>query len=277
MQNDKINQALEDLSLALTESGTLEANSSISFKDNIHGKGIFWAGDSYTKQFVYTGDPDRLFSTENIDIADNKAYHINSISVLSAQELGRTVTKSSLREVGRLRGLIVDGSLSVNQFLYFDGDSDRLGIGTEEPNAALSVAEDDVEVMIGTTDSSKGYIGTFASNDFEIHTDNTMRISVSAGGDIKLGNPNSTPVKVNINGKLSIGVNNADPEVDLHVKGSVKFNNKLQAYGSEPPRGGNYNIGDIIWNENPRIKSYVGWVCTKSGNPGIWSPFGEIR
>jgi len=271
MNTDKINQALEDLSIALTEGGTLEASNSLSFKHQVYGKGIFWAGKDYTKQLVLTQTPDRIFSSEHIDIADGKGYHVNGMNVLGADSLGPSVVKSNLREVGRLKGLVVDGSLSVNQFLYFDANSDRLGIGTEEPNAALSVAEDGVEIVIGSEDFTKGFIGTFGSNDLEIKTDNDTRITITAGGDIKIAK------NVKVSGKMSVGVNNPDPSVDLHINGSVKFNNKLQSHGDAPPTGGAHNQGDIVWNSSPRQKSYVGWVCIKAGNPGIWAPFGEIR
>lgn len=277
MNNDAINQALEELKIALTEDGSVTAYSSISFKEPISGKGLFWAGKSYTKQFVMATDPDRLFSSETIDIAKDKHLAINGVKVLDSNELGASVTKSNLKEVGRLKGLIVDGSLSVNQYLYFDANSDRLGIGTEEPNAALSVAEDGIEVIIGTEDFTKGVIGTFGSHSLDIKTDNTTRIGISAGGDIKLGDKNNAPINVNVHGKLAVGVNTPDSNVDLHVRGNIKFNNKLHMHGSEPPRSGVYNEGDIVWNAAPKQKSYIGWVCTKAGNPGIWAPFGEIR
>jgi hypothetical protein len=276
MNKDNINSALEALALALSEDGTITANSSIAFKDEIYGKGIFWAGRDYTKQLALA-EPDRIFSSEHVDLSRGKEYKISNVTVLSETELGSGVTKSSLKQVGRLKGLIVDGSLSVNQWLYFDANTDRLGLGTEQPNAALTIAEDGIEVLIGTDEFVRGFIGTHASHDFDIKTDATTRITVSAGGDIKLGNEKHNPIQVSVHGKLSVGVKNPDPNVDLHVKGSVRFNNKIHATGSEPPRGGNFNEGDIVWNSQPRQKSFVGWVCTKAGNPGIWSPFGEIR
>lgn len=271
MNRDDINSALEALKIALTEDGTLTANSSISFKDKIYGKGLFWAGRDYTKQLTLISDPDRIFSSESVDIAQGKHLSINGVKVLDENELGASVTKSNLKQVGRLKGLIVDGSLSVNQYMYYDSNTDRLGLGTEEPNAALSVAEDGIEVTIGTEDFTKGFIGTFASHDFEIKTDNETRLSISAGGSVKIHKD------LKVAGKLAVGVNNPDPSVDLHVNGSIRFNNKVHLSGSEPPRAGSYNVGDIVWNSAPVQKSYVGWVCVQAGNPGIWATFGEIR
>lgn len=277
MNSTAVENALQALTIALTEDGSITANSSVSFNGNIYDKGFYWAGTDYTKKFVMVADEDRLFSSETIDIARNKHLAINGNKVLAEDELGRSVIKSNLREVGRLKGLIVDGSVSINQYVYFDSNSDRLGVGTEEPNAALSVAEDGIEVMIGSEDFVKGFVGTFASHDLELKTDNTTRIAIKAGGDIALGNSNAAPIKVSVNGKLAIGVNNPDSDVDLHVRGAIKFNNKKHLAGTAPPTGGQFNQGDIVWNDTPQQRGHIGWVCVRAGNPGNWAPFGDIR
>jgi len=277
MNNDNINSALDALKLALTEDGTVTSNSSIRFTDRISGKGILWAGSDYTKQLTFVENPDRLFVSENLDLAKDKKITVNGIEVLSGTTLGAGVVESNLKEVGRLRGLIVDGSVAINNYLHYDSNTDRLGIGTEEPNGTLSVAEDGIEVIIGTEDFTKGVVGTFASHSLLLKTDNTTRIEIGSGGDVKLGHPNNPPIKVSVNGKLSIGVNNADPDVDLHVRGNIKFNNKKHMSGSEAPKGGTYNQGDIVWNDNPKQHAPIGWVCTKAGNPGLWSGFGLIN
>ena len=252
-----------------------EENVAFGGKD-VYGKGLIWKDAGYVKQFVFNSEPDRFFASETIDLQKGKHFSINNIKVLSDIELGATVTKSNLREVGKLRGLLVDGPVVINNYLYYNSSADRLGLGTEEPNAAFAVAEDGVEVMVGTKDSVKGMVGTFASNDFDIVTDNTSRISVGAGGNIQLGNTKQPPVQVSIHGKLAIKVSMPDPEVDLHVAGSVKFNNKLQTYGETYPISGAYNVGDIVWNSQPRVNTFVGWVCVQAGESGIWEPFGKI-
>jgi hypothetical protein len=254
-----------------------EKNTPIVFSgDNIYGKGMLWAGQGHTKQFVFNSGPDRFFSSEILDLAKGRHYSVNGIKVLDDSELGTSVVKSSLRELGRLKGLIVDGSVSINNYLFYNGSADRLGLGTEEPNAAFSVAEDAIEVMLGTRDSVRGIVGTYASQQFDIVTDNTARISISASGNIQLGNTKSMPVQVSVHGKLAIKVNSPDPEVDLHVNGSIKFNGRLQKYDKTYPIAGAFNAGDIVWNIEPRMNAYVGWVCLQAGSPGIWAPFGKI-
>jgi len=244
---------------------------------NNSGKGIIWSGQGHTKQFVYNSNPDRFFSSESIDLDKDKNISFGGTKVLDSKELGSTVIKSNLQQVGRLKGLIVDGSVNINQYLIYNGTSDRLGLGTDAPNAALGVAENGVEVMLGTNAEMHGMVGTFASTDFDIVTDNTTRISVKSNGNIDLGNPNRNPIQVKVNGKLSVGVTNPDPAVDLHVAGGVRFSGRLQVYAESTPTEGNYIVGDIIWNASPRVGSTIGWVCLRAGSPGSWYPFGEIK
>ncbi len=273
-------QALTDLLKEVLNPGS-DINVSevpyIRITGDIDGKGILWSGNGNNKQFVFNSGPDRFFVSENIDLGKGKSYSVNNVNVLSEKELGPSVTKSSLREVGRLKGLIVDGGLSVNQFLFYDANTDRLGIGTDQPKAAINLIDQNIDIVLGASETNKGSVGTANYSDFEIITDNTSRITIQAGGNIVLGNPSAGEVKVVILGKLGVNVSNPDPRSALHVNGALKFNDKLHLNGSEPPTSGSYNEGDIVWNSFPHPGKFVGWVCIKSGNPGMWNGFGRIE
>ncbi len=284
MENQTLTSSIDILSQALKELADLK-NKKFSEKFlDFHaepgatnaGRGIIFSGQGSTKQLVYLPDPDRFFSSESLDLAKNKNISIAGVKVLDTTEIGPTVLKSNLREVGRLRGLIVDGSVVIDNYIFYNTSSNRLGLGTNEANAAISVAEMGVEVMLGTSEQSHGIVGTYASTDFDIVTDNIPRLTVKANGNIDLGNSNKAS-QVRVHGKLSVGVNNPDPNVDLHVAGPVRINNRLHMYADKPPISGNYSIGDIIWNTDPKQKGFVGWVCTRAGDPGVWNQFGEIR
>jgi len=263
----------------LTSDLRFERSASLEFKvpkgEKLSGKGLIWIGNGHTKQFIFS-NPDKFFSSESIDLAKDKNYSINNIPVLTTTELGSTVSTSNLRKVGTLQGLLVNGNVSIDQYIFYDSVSSRLGIGTETPHAGFSVAEDGIEVVVGTADQSRGIIGTYASSPFDIITDNTARVSVAANGDIDLGNNNSAPVRVKVHGTLSIGVNNPDPDVDLHVSGPVRFHGHLHFYTDSMPSEGTYKAGDIAWNNSPSNGSAVGWVCVRSGTPGVWSDFGLV-
>jgi hypothetical protein len=249
----------------------------INFKGDIPGKGLIWSGDGHNKQLIYAANPGRFFVSETIDLAKGKGISVNNVKVIDDTELGSTVTKSNLREVGRLKGLIVDGGLSVNQYLVYDATTDRLGIGTDQPNATLSILDQNIELVFGASEPNVGSMGTFNSADLELVTDNTARLTIGAGGDITLGNPNFGPTKVKIVGSLGVNVSSIDPRTDLHVSGAIKFNDKLHLSGSEAPTSGAFNEGDILWNNSPQPGRFIGWVCTRAGNPGLWSGFGRIE
>ena len=204
----------------------------IVIKGDINGKGILWNGQGHNKQFIFNSSPDRFFVSENIDLAKGKQLSINNIKVIDEKELGATVTKSSLREVGRLNGLIVDGGLSVNQYLVYDSVSDRLGLGTDQPKAAVNIIDQNVDIIIGATSINTAMIGTYNYTDLDLGTDNTARISIKAGGNVVIGNASTGDTKVSIIGSLGINVNNPDPRSSLHVNGALKFNDKLHLSGN---------------------------------------------
>jgi hypothetical protein len=279
----KLNEALGDLSNLLDQITTKTVVHSADFiefaassgKSN-NDRGLVWTGDGANKQFVLKAG-NKISSTESIEVAKDRSFIINGTSALSEKELGVNVVKSNLREVGRLRNLTVDGNVVINEYLFYNGTFDRLGLGTDTPNAALSVAEDGVEITIGSINASKARIGTFGSHDLEISTDNVSRIFVEKTGNILLGNKAYGPIQAKVHGKLYVGVNTIDTRVDLHVDGAVKFQEHIHQYADAEPVFGDYRQGDIVWNSEPAMGKCVGWVCVRSGTPGNWLPFGEIK
>jgi hypothetical protein len=168
---DVITKTLKDLALGKGHEMSLDNTPFITFKsgDNgLNGKGMLWSGQGNVKQLVFNSEPDRFFLSESLDLAKNKQVSIGNTAVLTATELGSGISKSNLREVGRLKGLIVDGSMVINQYVHYNSANDRLGLGTDQPNAALSVAQDGVEIIIGTVEGSKARLGTYASHDIEL-------------------------------------------------------------------------------------------------------------
>lgn len=281
MSKTPIDSALEALAAALKDpqTGANQRTDSVVFSvEDANPKGLHWSGNGYTKQLIFAPNPDRFFVSENVDLARGKGYHVNGIKLLDEKELGASVSKSSLREVGVLKGLIVEGSVSVNQCFYYDGINDRLGIGTEQPKATINLVDfTGVDIIIGSQDTNRAKIGTANGSDVEIVTDDTARLTVSANGNITLGNKNNPPINVSVHGTLSVNVNTPDNRAQLNVAGAIKFNNKLHLSGNSAPTSGTYNVGDIVWNAEPQQRKFIGWVCVREGSPGIWCEFGEIR
>lgn len=266
--SDQIESVLNSLRELLEDGKEVNVNEVpfINFKGDIVGKGLIWTGQGKPKQLIYINDRDRFFVSENLDLAKGRSFSVNNVNVLSENELGPSVTKSSLTQIGILKGLLVDGNTTLNNQFFFV--QNRLGIGIAEPAGTLHI-KDSVDLTI-----SEGSIKT-AQDSLNLIS-NTTKISLSPNGNIQLGDTTQPPVQINAHGKVSIKVKTPDPEVDLHVAGSVKFGNKLQKVDRSYPTVGLYNTGDIVWNSEPRVNQYVGWVCVQSGNPGLWEPFGKI-
>jgi hypothetical protein len=121
------------------------------------------------------------------DIPSGKSYSINNLPVLSSNTLGSGVTRSSLRQLGPLNNLTVYGDVDIGQFLFYNSNTNRIGINTEEPNGVFSVAENNVELVLNSPGQGIGTIGTFTSHDLGIITDNTIRITVKGNGEIHAG------------------------------------------------------------------------------------------
>ena len=283
MDNTKVNLPLADLDEAFKliisayAHTTQDIGKFLEFRSDIEGKGVIWSGQGYTKQLVYYSNPGRFFISENIDLARGKTISIDNIKLIDEKELGPTITKSNLREVGHLKGLIIDGGLSVSQFLVFDANTNRLGLGTDTPNSAVSIVDNDVEIVIGSPDTTRAFIGTFSGHSFDIGTNNTARISMLPDGNIIIGNTNSGYHKVSIMGLVGINTQTPDQRSALHVNGALKFNDKLHFSADQAPLMNSYTKGDICWNNNPQAGKHVGWICVQSGNPGIWNGFGRIE
>lgn len=282
--DDKIasigDQIRDVIASALTaEDVRMNKTDSLEFRQtetsSVYNKGLLWTGGETAKQLTLRPNPDRFFSTESIDLHRDKAYHVDGVLVLDGNRLGASVTHSNLSHVGTLTNLRTQGSLSIDEFMFYDADSMRFGIGTTEPNGTLGVANLEGEFIIDA-DSDKFRIGTWTTSDLEIITDDTTRITISEHGNITIGTKGSNETKVNVYGRIGIGVTNVDNDVSISTAAPIKIQGKKQEVGSGIPEAGSFKQGDIVWNSDPRPTGYVGWICVREGSPGVWKPFGQI-
>jgi len=230
-----------------------QRSSPMVFKESetssLYGKGILWAGlTGTTRQLVYQAQPDRIWSTETLDLAESKYYAINKISVLSQSTLGDTVTESSLQKLGLLRELQVMGDAAVTRTL----STSRVEIGR------FAIGENRLE----------------ARDNFSLVRNGLTELDVSA--NIVIGNTENQNRVVSVYGQLAVGVAVPADGIALTVSGPVSFDNKKFNTGLGAPTSGSYNKGDIVWNTDPKATDYIGWVCVVPGTPGSWLPFGAI-
>jgi hypothetical protein len=269
--NNIINRALT------VEDMRMQALSSVEFQadDNgVYGKGLQWKGTGPTKQLIYRSNPDRIWTDESIDLGAEASYMIGNTPVLRLAELGSSVRFSSLVRVGTLQNLRTSGNFSIDDYIFYNTDSESFGIGTEAPNGKFSLATLDAEFVIDTSPGAVK-LGTWTSDELRIVTDDTTRIVVKSNGNIDLGS-SSKNTKVTVHGKLGVGVNNVDDDVSFATDGPIKFDNKKFMNGDAIPTAGTFRQGDIVWNTNTVPTGYIGWVCIREGTPGEWKAFGQI-
>jgi len=235
----------------------VERTSSLEFKANrdasIYGLGLLWTAERNNKELIMRSDPDRLWANTSVDLEEHNAYYINGRPVLSATNLGTSVVNSNLITVGPLQSLIVTGDT------VLQGELDASSTNASLKSLLINNGIDSVSLNASGTNSNKKY--KIAINEEDVF--------YASNDEIIIGNPNFGRRSVKIFGPIAT-------TSDLTVDGAVTLNNKKFTKGDHAPTQGQFNKGDIQWNENPVESGYVGWVCVASGTPGQWLPFGAI-
>ena len=238
-----------------------ETNTSVEFKAagdiTVYGMGLIWTGTGSPKQIIMRSGPDRIWSTEHVEINTGKSLWINDKIVLSETSLGDSVTSSKLSSVGTLNSLEVSGYTTLN-----DASAKVLSLDS------LTFTEGS-EVM------------TFDANAIDTNLDFDVTIAGQPAlhidsNNINVGNSSSTARQIRLFGNVSVNVNNPDPTLNLAVAGNFGFAGRKFITGSEAPIHGSFALGDTCWNTSPNIGGYMGWVCISAGTPGQWAPFGLI-
>ncbi len=215
---------------------------------NVWGLGIKWKDVNQTASFLLMPNPSRIISSEHLDLAGNKSYHIDGQLVLSENSLGDSVTDSKLTSLGILKSLEVVGDAN------FVGTLASQNINAEKINLSGSLTADRQIIM-----KAKGDTVYYADEN-----------------GITIGNNQNTSRPVKVFGPVSIGINNPDPSVNLSVSGNVSLGGKKFISKESVPSEGVFNKGDVCWNINPAPGNFIGWVCISAGTPGQWAPFGLI-
>lgn len=225
----------------------------------IYGQGLVWTGTGSMRQFIMMSDPDRLWSTESIDLAEDQSYMINGVSVISSKGLGPSITQSNISKLGTLDELNVQGEATF---------MDRINASRAILNAKTILFNDLHEFTITN--------GKLSSNHKIVLDVIGQEKFYADRNEITIGDKQNTRIPVKVFGQLTVGINTPPEDVDFAVSGNIQFSNKKFVTGTAIPTVGSFTKGDICWNSNPTPDNYVGWICTDSGAPGQWLPFGAI-
>ena len=140
-----------------------------------------------------------------------------------------------------LKELEVSGEALLSDVLYTTPGNRRVGINTMEPSDALTVWDNEVEIVVGKHKVQEGYIGT------------RRRQTVNIGANNKVG--------VTVNSEGVVGID------------------KLQLMGrtisdSDTVPGHAARRGDLVLNNNVKQGDYIGWVCLDGLR---WAGFGKVE
>lgn len=226
-------------------------------ENDLVGKGFSWAWGNGQIQLIYR-DGNRLWTNGDIDLSPASTYKINDIPVLSVNRLGDTITDSNLRSLGLLSSLTVLGNAAISEFAYFNSTFNRLGLGTQDPNASISIIDNNIEIAIGSPNVGLATVGTYSNHDFAITSDNIPRITVKHDGEVHISNEISKSGVLRVFGTIYASNIEADTRIErtssLEFKGSQHdpiYNKGLVWSGSDSQRS-------FILVSNPdRLKTQV--------------------
>lgn len=160
---------------------------------------------------------------DGIDLINIK---VDGKALIEGNRLSNGVIESNLQSIGKLRELVVAGETHLNDTAFVV--KKRLGINTQEPEAALSVWDEEVSLIFGKHKDKQAYIGTSRAQGLTLGINRVPQIEITADG--------LTQIK-----KLQVGVH--------------KISHSTEVPGWSGTRG------DIVFNANPGDDRVFAWVC----------------
>jgi hypothetical protein len=179
-----------------------------------------------------------IFDKIKQDGLDLAKITLDGAEIAKNNALGSAIVNSNLQTLGELKELRVSGESILAQTLYVTPR--RVGINTIEPSAALSVWDDEIEIVAKKKSRDIGILGTPRQQKLVLSSNGKENIVLSDDGSSQID--------------------------DLRI-GSMRFTTSATAPNFVSERC------HIVWNTNPNPGGPMGWVCLGGAN---WANFGII-
>ena len=189
-------------------------------------------------QSLYENYSSIIFNKIRNDGLDLNKITINGAEVIQNNSLGPSIVNSNLQNLGELKELRVSGESILAQTLYVTPK--RVGINTIEPSAALTVWDDEIEIIAKKRSNNIGVLGTSRQQKLIITSNNKDNVILSEDGSTQIN--------------------------DLKI-GPMRFTT-----ANSPPNFVSERC-HVIWNTNPNPGGPLGWICLGGAN---WANFGII-
>lgn len=137
------------------------------------------AADNFTAEWRrgLTEDVIALAKEQGIDFKD---VSINGQPLITDNVLNSNITESKLTKLGTLSSLSVSGTASIGDTVLIKNK--RMGINTQDPEMALSVWDEEVNLLSGKFSKNTAYIGTGRKQNLSIGVNRTPYLTIDEDG-----------------------------------------------------------------------------------------------
>lgn len=180
-----------------------------------------------------------VFEQIQRDGIDLNKLTLNGQEIVKDQRLGAGIIASNLQQLGVLKELQVSGEALLHNTLYTTAR--RVGINTLEPNAALSLWDDEIDINIGKKQQGVAFIGSSRDQLIVLGTNGKTNVILNSDGSV-------TVPKLNLGG-MALSSADAPPNYDA-------------------PKA------TVVFNSNPSLGGPLGWVSLGGAR---WANFGIIE
>lgn len=181
--------------------------------------------DSVIGQWTQTLVDSVLERTKQSGI-DFGSITVDGAKLLDGNALGNFVTETNIQKIGTLRDLTVSGAVRLANTATVKNR--RVGINTEDPEAALSIWDEEVAIVIGKLSDKKAFVGTARAQDLSIGVNRKAAININTDG--------------------------------LTTINQLRVDRFRIGHAAEVP-GYSGTRGDLVLNSDPKPGTPFAWVC----------------
>lgn len=180
-----------------------------------------------------------VFEKIQKDGIDLSRVTLNGEEILRDNRLGAGIIGSNLQSVGVLNELQVKGEALIYNTLYTT--TNRVGINTLEPNSALTIWDEEVDINFGKKQQGTAFIGSTRNQMIALGTNGKLNVILTQDGGAAVT-------------KLMIG--------------NMSFVSADQPPSYDAPKA------SVVFNANPSLGGPLGWVSLGNAR---WANFGIIE
>lgn len=179
-----------------------------------------------------------VFDRIRTDGIDLNRITVDGEELIAGNRIGTKVTESNLQKVGVVRDLQTAGETFLSETVYISGK--RVGVNNINPGHALSVWDQEVEVVAAKHSQNTAMFGTVRNQNLVLTSNGKDNLILDTAGGVTVE-------------QLTVG--------RTTMTSDSKMPTDLQ------PRG------TIVWNTEPAVGASIGWVSLGAAK---WAGFGTI-